>query len=85
MATTEASVVGSTVETHAPSIADSLTTQEKLLLAQAVYKVGAAAWTTISQLLTSHPICVSRPADTFSPSACEELYVALMTSIGQNV
>jgi len=68
----------------APSASDSLTTQEKLLFAQAVYKVGAAAWDVISNLLTSHPLSEMN-GKVFSPEQCETIYVGLMTSIGQNV
>jgi bromodomain-containing protein 8 len=65
-------------------------TQEKLLLAQAVYKLGAAQWEGISKLLLEHPVLLeSRGADEavelFSPKACEEGYVGLMTDIGVNV
>jgi hypothetical protein len=83
MATTASSPLAGAQGSSSP--ADQLTTQEKLLLAQAVYKVGAAEWTTISSLLTQHPICTARPAALFSAQSCEKLYVALMTVIGQNV
>ena len=76
--------MSATVAIAAPSAADALTTQEKLLFAQAVYKVGAAAWTVISELLTSHPLC-EMTGKTFTPGQCESIYVDLMTSIGQNV
>ena len=75
----------STETSTLPPPAGALTTQEKLLLSQAVYKVGAAAWETISGLLRDHPIIQGRPADLFTPEACEQSYVALMGSIGQNV
>jgi len=65
--------------------ADQLSTQEKLLFAQAVYKVGAAAWSNVSSLLLAHPVCTAKAKDAFSPAGCEALYVDLMTSIGQNV
>jgi bromodomain-containing protein 8 len=64
-------------------------TTEKLLLAQAVYKLGAAKWEEISKLLTEHPCVTDRTAqakdELFSPKACEEGYVGLMTDIGINV
>ncbi|GFZ48613.1 hypothetical protein JCM24511_06361 [Saitozyma sp. JCM 24511] len=62
-----------------------LTTQEKLLLSQAVYKLGALQWPNISKLLLSHPCCRDRPAELFTPEGCEESYVGLMTAIGVNV
>lgn len=68
-----------------PSPADRLTTQEKLLLAQAVYKLGAVAWPVVSKLLLDHPCCVGRDAGLFSAEGCETNYIALMTSIGMNV
>jgi bromodomain-containing protein 8 len=64
---------------------DQLTVQEKLLLAQAVYKVGAADWPTVSKLLSEHPCHIGRPPELFSPEACEASYVALMTGIEINV
>jgi bromodomain-containing protein 8 len=67
-----------------PSAADALTTQEKLLFAQAVYKVGAAAWTVIAELLTSHPLSEMN-GKIFTPELSEAIYVDLMTSTGQNV
>lgn len=71
----------------APSITapNHLTTQEKLLLSQAVYKLGAVAWPVVSGLLLEHPCCAGRNAAYFSPEGCEENYVTLMTSIGINV
>lgn len=64
---------------------DHLTVQEKLLLSQAVYKVGAANWPAVSKLLLAHPCIVGRPTDYFTPEACESSYVALMGSIEINV
>lgn len=71
--------------TATETTADQLSTQEKLLFAQAVYKVGAAAWSSVSSLLLAHPVCTAKSKDAFSPAGCEALYVDLMTSIGQNV
>ena len=65
--------------------ADKLTTQEKLLLSQAVYKFGAVAWPVVSKALSLHPVCQGRPSELFDAQACEASYVALMTSIEQNV
>ncbi|ORY26701.1 hypothetical protein BCR39DRAFT_540478 [Naematelia encephala] len=66
---------------------DSYTTQEKLLLAQAVHKLGAVAWPAVSKLLVEHP-CIAgagRPERLFTPEGCEAGYVALMGDIGMNV
>lgn len=68
-----------------PVSVEHLTVQEKLLLSQAVYKVGAVNWDVISKLLVEHPCIVGRPTEYFSPEACEQAYVALMTSIEINV
>jgi bromodomain-containing protein 8 len=67
------------------SIASKYTTQERLLLAQAVYKLGALAWPAVSGLLLEHPLCVGRPVELFSPEGCEEAYFGLMAAVGQNV
>lgn len=71
-------------DAHAAAV-DSLTVQEKLLLSQAVYKVGAADWPTVSSLLLAHPCFIGRPPELFTPEACEASYVALMTGIEINV
>ena len=73
------------VQTVEQEAASRLTTQEKLLLAQAVHKVGAANWPAISKLLVEHPCCKHRPGELFTPESCEAEYVGLMQSIGQNV
>lgn len=62
-----------------------LTVQEKLLFSQAVYKVGAASWTQVSNLLNDHPCTKGRPAQYFTPKACEATYVTLMKGIEVNV
>jgi len=67
-----------------PGVSVALSTQEKLLFAQAVYKVGAAAWNVISNLLTSHPLC-EMTGRSFTPEQCEAIYIDLMTSTGHNV
>ncbi|WVR07773.1 hypothetical protein IAU60_004816 [Kwoniella sp. DSM 27419] len=64
---------------------DQLTIQEKLLLAQAVYKLGAISWPEVSKALVQHPCCRGRPAEMFSPEACESNYVELMKGIEVNV
>lgn len=63
---------------------EKMTVQDKLLLAQAVYKVGASSWQIVSNLLTEHPCCKDRP-ELFTPEACEESYVSLMKGIEVNV
>ncbi|EAL19230.1 hypothetical protein CNBH3290 [Cryptococcus deneoformans B-3501A] len=71
-------------------LSDSLTTQEKLLLSQAVYKLGAFSWAEVSSLLLDHP-CIkdatphARPAKLFTPERCEGIYKELMGAIGINV
>jgi hypothetical protein len=67
------------------SPASKYTTQERLLLSQAVYKLGSVPWPAISALLLEHPCCLGRPVELFSPEGCEGAYVGLMGSIGQNV
>lgn len=69
----------------AESAVDNLTVQEKLLLSQAVYKVGAANWPAVSTLLLAHPCLIGRPSEYFTPEACETTYVKLMTGIEINV
>lgn len=69
------------------AFAQRYSTQEKLLLAQAVHKLGAAQWEGISSLLVNHPCLVEKEGrdELFNPKACEEAYVGLMTGIGVNV
>ncbi|KZT26869.1 hypothetical protein NEOLEDRAFT_1089501 [Neolentinus lepideus HHB14362 ss-1] len=55
----------------------SLTNTERLLLAQAVYELGADAWAEVAKLLTKHPL-ITRPKNTFTPDSCEELYTQLL-------
>ncbi|KNX50071.2 bromodomain-containing protein 8 [Cryptococcus deuterogattii R265] len=71
-------------------LSDPLTIQEKLLLSQAVYKLGAFSWAEVSSLLLDHP-CIkdatphARPAKLFTPERCEGIYKELMGVIGINV
>lgn len=71
-------------------LSDPLTIQEKLLLSQAVYKLGAFSWAEVSSLLLDHP-CIkdaaphARPAKLFTPERCEGIYKELMNVIGINV
>lgn len=44
----------------------SLSTIERLILAQAVYEHGADAWQSVSKLLSKHP-ALARPKSFFSP------------------
>jgi bromodomain-containing protein 8 len=67
------------------AITAQYTTQEKLLLAQAIYKLGAVQWPVISQMLIDHPCCAGRSGELFSPEACEAAYVNLMAAAGMNV
>lgn len=62
-----------TQSTSAPSPLSALSTTEKLLLSQAVCKVGATDWNAVSALLASSPLLVnSRIQFTaqVSPNAC---------------
>ncbi|WVQ73096.1 hypothetical protein IAR50_002659 [Cryptococcus sp. DSM 104548] len=67
-------------------LSDKLGTQEKLLLSQAIYKLGAFSWPQVSDLLLAHP-CISkrRPKELFAPDRCEAMYKEMMASIGINV
>lgn len=53
-----------------PSHADTLNNLERLILAQAVYELGSDAWTSVSSILSQHPLIlqVKRDSATFSPS-----------------
>lgn len=66
-----------------PNVADRLTAQEKLLLAQAVYKLGASAkaWPGVAAQLKAHPCVADRPPDLFVPAACEAAYNSLMAGL----
>jgi bromodomain-containing protein 8 len=67
------------------ALSSRLTTQEKLLISQAVYKLGAVNWEKISSLLENHPVIDGRPKEWFDATTVEAYYVGLMTEIGQNV
>nr|ODN94060.1 hypothetical protein L203_00235 [Cryptococcus depauperatus CBS 7841] len=72
--------------TVAPTpIAGQLSTQEKLLLSQAVYKLGAINWPRVSQLLRDHPCIQGKSQALFSPESCENIYKELMGAINMNV
>jgi hypothetical protein len=45
----------------------SLSNIERLLLAQAVYELGANAWPSVAKLLTKHPLTSQRPKSFFTP------------------
>lgn len=64
--------------------ASQLSAQQKLLVAQAVYKYGALQWPAISKVLMDHPCC-SAQKHLFTPEGCERIYVGHMHSIGANV
>lgn len=55
-----------------PSQADRLNNLERLILAQAVYELGSDAWTSVSSILSQHPLIlrVKRDSAAFSPSVC---------------
>jgi hypothetical protein len=67
------------------ALSSRLNTQEKLLISQAVYKLGAVNWEKISALLENHPVIEGRPKEWFDATTVEAYYVGLMTEIGQNV
>jgi hypothetical protein len=69
------------------ALSSRLSTSEKLLVAQAVYKYGAVDWQKISALLENHPVVVAqeRPKEWFDVPTVEAYYVGLMTEIGINV
>lgn len=67
------------------ALSSRLSTSEKLLVSQAVYKLGALDWEKISGLLVNHPVIEGRPADWFDTKTCEAYYVGLMTEAGINV
>lgn len=69
------------------ALSSRLSTQEKLLIAQAIYKFGALNWEKISGLLQAHPLIREKnvPNDWFGPAAVEAYYVGMMTEIGINV
>lgn len=45
----------------------TLSTIERLILAQAVFEHGADAWQSVSKLLSKHPALADRPKSFFSP------------------
>jgi hypothetical protein len=51
----------------APSQVDTLNNLERLILAQAVYELGSDAWTSVSSILSQHPL-ILRDNASFSPS-----------------
>ncbi|KAF8621615.1 hypothetical protein AX15_007635 [Amanita polypyramis BW_CC] len=55
-----------------------LSNVEALLLAQAVWELGADAWHAVAKLLSRHPL-VSRPKSFFTPAACLAMYTKLMS------
>ncbi|KAH9999858.1 hypothetical protein BJV77DRAFT_975101 [Russula vinacea] len=67
-----------------PSPADTLNNLERLILAQAVYELGSDAWTSVSSILSQHPLILHAKRDnaTFSPSACQNIYHHLLRIVG---
>jgi hypothetical protein len=47
---------------------DTLSKLERLILAQAVYELGSDAWTSVSSILSQHPLIPKRDNAPFSPS-----------------
>ncbi|KAH9965952.1 hypothetical protein BC827DRAFT_1181226 [Russula dissimulans] len=62
--------------------ADTLNNLERLILAQAVYELGSNAWTSVSSILSQHPLISKRDDATFSPLACQKIYYHLLTAAG---
>jgi hypothetical protein len=48
--------------------ADTFSKLERLVLAQAVYELGSDAWTSVSSILSQHPLIPKRDDVPFSPS-----------------
>jgi hypothetical protein len=48
--------------------ANALNKLERLILAQAVYELGSDAWTSVSSILSQHPLIPKRDNALFSPS-----------------
>lgn len=48
--------------------ADTLSKLERLILSQAVYELGSDAWTSVSRILSQHPLIPKRDNTPFSPS-----------------
>ena len=44
----------------------ALTNLDRLILAQAVYELGANSWSAVAKLLTKHPL-LQRPKSFFTP------------------
>ena len=55
-----------------------LSNVEALLLAQAVWELGANAWHDVAGLLSGHPL-ISRPKNFFTPASCHTMHAKLMT------
>lgn len=51
--------------TPAPPDMTTLTTLDRLLLAQAVHELGANAWQSVAKLLSKHPLLVGYHPKTF--------------------
>ncbi|KAF9567318.1 hypothetical protein CPC08DRAFT_746866 [Agrocybe pediades] len=63
-----------------------LTNSEALLLAQAVWELGANtnSWAPISKILSKHPL-ITRPRVFSSPQSCHSMYESLMKEAGLEV
>ncbi|TFY82713.1 hypothetical protein EWM64_g1297 [Hericium alpestre] len=58
-------------------VPEDLSNLERLILAQAVYELGANAWPAVAKLLSEHPL-ISQPHSSFSPESCQAAYEHLM-------
>ncbi|KAF9492812.1 hypothetical protein BDN71DRAFT_1450983 [Pleurotus eryngii] len=54
---------------------------DRLLLAQAVWELGANSWPAVAKLLTKHPL-LHHPKSFFTAQSCHAMYVSLMKEAG---
>ncbi|KAI0004996.1 hypothetical protein BJV74DRAFT_806278 [Russula compacta] len=72
----------SEAEAEAEPDALTLNNLERLILAQAVYELGSDAWSSVSGILSQHPLISKRDNATFSPLACQNIYFHLIRTAG---
>jgi hypothetical protein len=60
--------------------ADPLSKLERLILAQAVYELGSDAWTSVSRILSQHPLITKRDNTSFSPSVSSYIFYPILSS-----
>jgi hypothetical protein len=59
--------------------ADPLSKLERLILAQAVYELGSDAWTSVSRILSQHPLITKRDNTSFSPSVSSYIFYLILS------